>query len=520
MATQPAPGDIAFVGPAHLSHLSNYQYVEVVSVEEASVHVSIAGPDATSGGSTYTMPLSTVQHRVVPARERDLWPGSYLAHPVAFVWTTDDGVDVWSCGVVSGYSATEDETTLHILGHEGPVRLPLVTTTAIIKADVLTYALQIGGTVNAAALTPTELLEQKTQSSWRVTDAGPDPAIGRLPDQASATISRQTTGDISASDSNSDSISNSPGDNDDEDIQAIRHAHRPNPKRRRIELASDSGSSQYQDYRGRGRQRGLVFQPSPIDRQVHDAVVHRRHTGKAPQTLLQSVQQSDQLDFIGTPPVLRAAYHFGFGVGLSIMHFRRASPSDDVMSTEKGVDMWDFSAKNSLQPPPKANTFNDLISALAAFYKFGKNFYNKKTKKFIGAARDFVIAYADHSSHDSGMARLLAHWINTKFGLFRSRLVAKGIRSATRVVKQFSRMDEQLVALKESCPQLSQQAQNSLRHKAAESEGVSRSSRQSSARPATKPKIPAPVIAALPKGEDGRRQCLRFISKAGCNVTE
>ncbi|KAE8882963.1 hypothetical protein PF002_g27000 [Phytophthora fragariae] len=373
MATQPA-GDIAFVGPAHLSYLSDYQYVEVVSVEEASVHVSIAGPDATSGGSMYTMPLGTFQHRVVPARERDLWPGSYLAHPVAFVWTTDDGVDVWSYGVVSGCSATDDETTLHIVGHEGPVRLPLVATTAIIKADVLTILFRL------CVLQPFNLCASGENKSWHSTatrarrpeDLYSDPAIGRLPDQASATISRQTTGDISASDSDSDNISNSPGDNDDEDIQAIRHAHRPNPKRRRIELASDSDSSQDQDYRGRSRQRGLVFQPSPIDRQVHDAVVHRRHTGKAPQTLLQSVQQSDQLDFIGTPPVLRAAYHFGFGVGLSIMHFRRASPSDDVMSTENGVDMWDFSAKNSIRPPPKANTFNDLISALAAFYKFGK----------------------------------------------------------------------------------------------------------------------------------------------------
>ncbi|KAE8882777.1 hypothetical protein PF005_g8838 [Phytophthora fragariae] len=203
------------------------------------------------------------------------------------------------------------------------------------------------------------------------------------------------------------------------------------------------------------------------------------------------------------------------------MHFRRASPSDDVISTENGVDMWDFSAMNSLRPPPpKANLFNDLISALAAFYKFGKHFYNKETKKFIGAARVFVIAYADQSSHDTGMARLLAHWINTKFGLFRSRLVAKGIRSATRVAKQFSRMDGQLVALKESCSQWSQRAQYTATYKTTESEGVSRSFRQSSARLPTKPKIPAPVRAAIPKREDGRRLCLRFISKAGCNVTE
>ncbi|KAE9046305.1 hypothetical protein PR001_g4623 [Phytophthora rubi] len=93
----------------------------------------------------------------------------------------------------------------------------------------------------------------------RPEDLYSDPAIGRLPEQAGARISRQPTGDLSASDSNSGSISNSPGNNDDEDIQAIRHAHRLTPKRRRIELASDSDSSQDQDYRDRGRQRGLVF---------------------------------------------------------------------------------------------------------------------------------------------------------------------------------------------------------------------------------------------------------------------
>ncbi|GMG16749.1 unnamed protein product [Phytophthora fragariaefolia] len=276
MVAQPAPGDIAFVGSVHLPQLSDYQYVEAVSVDEAK--------RLRPGKPTAITELLTV-----PFVGKDLVP---LLRP------------------------------------------SILQLVRVRREHILDYS--------------------TASRSRQPGDLYSDPTIGSLPNRAGPRISRQPTDDLSASDTNSESTPSSSRDTADEDIQAIRHAHQPTPKRRRIEMASDSDSSQDQDYGDRSRQRGLVFQPSPIDRQVHDAVVHRRHTGKAPQMLLQSVQQSDQLDFIGTPPVLREAYHFGFGVGLSIMHFRRASPSDDTMSTENGMDMWDFSAKNSLRPPNKS----------------------------------------------------------------------------------------------------------------------------------------------------------------------
>ncbi|KAG2797081.1 hypothetical protein PC111_g21437 [Phytophthora cactorum] len=174
--------------------------------------------------------------------------------------------------------------------------------------------------------------------------------------------------------------------------------------------------------------------------------------GKEPQMLLQAAQQSQHLEFIGTPPVLCSAYYFGFGVGLSIMHFRRALTTDEVATTESGVNMWNCSTKNSLSAPPRASNFGDLISALSAFYKYAKYFYNKDTRRFIGAAHNFVISYADGAPGDSVMARHHTHWVNIKFSKFRSWLVTNGLRSALRARREFSRNDEQLIALKETYP--------------------------------------------------------------------
>ncbi|KAG4043421.1 hypothetical protein PC123_g21110 [Phytophthora cactorum] len=169
-------------------------------------------------------------------------------------------------------------------------------------------------------------------------------------------------------------------------------------------------------------------------------------------TVKLAAQQSQHLEFIGTPPVLCSAYYFGFGVGLSIMHFRRALTTDEVATTESGVNMWNCSTKNSLSAPPRASNFGDLISALSAFYKYAKYFYNKDTRRFIGAAHNFVISYADGAPGDSVMARHHTHWVNIKFSKFRSWLVTNGLRSALRARREFSRNDEQLIALKETYP--------------------------------------------------------------------
>ncbi|GMF37846.1 unnamed protein product [Phytophthora fragariaefolia] len=599
MASSPVPGDLAFIGPKHAAELTDFQYVELEAHVGGEASVKVVGPNGAGDERSLSIPWATFCRRVVPAQERDLWPGSFIAHPVAFVLTSEDGVDEWAYGIVSGYTATP-ETTLHLIHQHGSTRLPLPPTTAVIKADVLNYVLQTGGGVNIAGLSPMELIVQQNEviaacrrrrsglpksvtknlsvpykaaevvplinpatlqlvrvrrqhvvdyktaaASKRPSDLYSDTGAGTTLERmgpnsvaASRTTGRRRPATDAISVSSDLDVDTEPLaiESDDADAEQVRHIHRPLAKRRRVEIranypsldssdaSSYSADSSSSDDDGTNRfsssrERGVVFHPSPTERQVHVSIVQQRHAGKVAQTLLQSAQQTQHLDFIGTPPVLRGAYHFGFGLGLSIMHFRRAITSDEFATTESAVNMSDFSSKNALPTPPKATGLGDLVSALSAFYKFAKYFYNKDTKRFIGAARDFIIAYADKAPSDAATARLLTHWVNIKFGKFRSLLVSKGLKSALRVRKQFCRNDDQLVALKESYPAWTATAQSAGRIKTTY-EGSGNAPRQFDRRPTSKTRIPNNVLTSLPKSEDGRRLCLRFVSKAGCNLQD
>ncbi|KAH7464854.1 uncharacterized protein KRP23_12592 [Phytophthora ramorum] len=151
-------GALALLGPAHSKQLQEFQYVEVVSPAEATVTVKAIDPDDDDQRSEFEVPKDIVELRLVPEYERQLWPGSYLAHPVAFVKTAHSGVDSWSYGVVSGYTASETTHLLHIASAEGPTRFPLTDTQSVRKVDSLNYALQPGAGVNVVALSPLELL--------------------------------------------------------------------------------------------------------------------------------------------------------------------------------------------------------------------------------------------------------------------------------------------------------------------------------------------------------------------------
>ncbi|GMF47928.1 unnamed protein product [Phytophthora fragariaefolia] len=182
--------------------------------------------------------------------------------------------------------------------------------------------------------------------------------------------------------------------------------------------------------------------------------------------------------------------------------------------------MWDFSSRNTLSAPAQAAGLADLVGALSCFHKFAKIFYNEDTQKFIGVARDFVISYANTASDDSGTARLLPHWINTKFSKFRDRLVTKSLRSALRIKKEFKRNDEELVALKELLLPWKTVASTAGSQRSSTGETSSRLAKQADQRHSTKSKIPASVISSLPKSPDGRRLCMRYVSKADCNISD
>ncbi|EGZ17071.1 hypothetical protein PHYSODRAFT_503176 [Phytophthora sojae] len=170
------------------------------------------------------------------------------------------------------------------------------------------------------------------------------------------------------------------------------------------------------------------------------------------------------------------------------------------MTSEKGVNLWDFSAKNSLPTPPKAFSCADLISALSALYKFGQYFYNSETMNFIGAAKDFIIDYSDHTRPDPSMARLFVFWINSKFSLFRNTILSEGLGAATKISAQFCRSEDKLAALRDSCQTWKPG------HRGNRTPGASR--------------IPADLYSQLPKAEGGRRLCLKYLSQAGCQFSK
>ncbi|POM72342.1 Hypothetical protein PHPALM_10954, partial [Phytophthora palmivora] len=140
---------LAFVGPPHVPDLTEFSYVRLVRVDDDTATVVVVGPDVDGNGQEVQLPLSTFELRKVDAEEATLWPGSYLAHPVAFGLPHGPCVGQWAYGVVVRYEVNTDGTWLSDLSDE------------LIKADPITYVLQIGATVSDMVLNPKELLQQQ-----------------------------------------------------------------------------------------------------------------------------------------------------------------------------------------------------------------------------------------------------------------------------------------------------------------------------------------------------------------------
>ncbi|GMF54398.1 unnamed protein product [Phytophthora fragariaefolia] len=154
-------GVLAFVGPSHVNQQTGFQYVEVISLPDTSAVVKIVGPDDREQDTMFEVPKNIVRFRLVSNSERKFWPGSYLAHTVAFVQTSRAGIDEWCYGVVTGYTASDTTDTLHILNADGPTRFPLTNLQSVIKVDALNYALLPEQGVTVAALSATEILHQQ-----------------------------------------------------------------------------------------------------------------------------------------------------------------------------------------------------------------------------------------------------------------------------------------------------------------------------------------------------------------------
>ncbi|KAF1783282.1 hypothetical protein GQ600_25910 [Phytophthora cactorum] len=70
----------------------------------------------------------------------------------------------WAYGAVVRYEVNSQGASLSVLSGEESVSIQLIKPLQVIKADPITYALQVGGTVSDMILNPKELLHQRTIS--------------------------------------------------------------------------------------------------------------------------------------------------------------------------------------------------------------------------------------------------------------------------------------------------------------------------------------------------------------------
>ncbi|ETN10476.1 hypothetical protein PPTG_10607 [Phytophthora nicotianae INRA-310] len=138
------PGALAFVGPPHLPSLEGFSYLSIVRVQGNSAIVRKTGPDTSDDGPEFDVKLAVLRHRIVESVEAELWPGSYVGHPIAFVQSAGDSSDQWAYGLVTGYSMQDHTAQLHVRHEAQTLCVQLHSTSTVIAVDRLNYAHQTG----------------------------------------------------------------------------------------------------------------------------------------------------------------------------------------------------------------------------------------------------------------------------------------------------------------------------------------------------------------------------------------
>ncbi|KAJ8523768.1 hypothetical protein ON010_g17350 [Phytophthora cinnamomi] len=150
------PGALAFVGPPHVSILEGFTYLSVIQVQGSSAVVKKAGPDAGDSEPELEVKVSVLRHRIVEPTESELWPGSYVGQPIAFIQTTGVACDKWAYGLATGYSMEGSLAQLNVHQDGHALHIRLLSTPTVTAVDRLNYALQTGASVNGSILNALE----------------------------------------------------------------------------------------------------------------------------------------------------------------------------------------------------------------------------------------------------------------------------------------------------------------------------------------------------------------------------
>ncbi|OWY90351.1 hypothetical protein PHMEG_00041555, partial [Phytophthora megakarya] len=178
------------------------------------------------------------------------------------------------------------------------------------------------------------------------------------------------------------------------------------------------------------------------------------------------------------------------------MHCKRALWNDEVAAAEKGTNLWDFSSRNSYSQPARISL--DTISTTS------RPPTSSRKRKLLSFAIPTTLAQIPKCR------ACFAFWINTKFSLFRNTVRSEGLATAVKISTQFQRSDDKLAALRESCD--GPKSTPSTRSRPAEHSKTARRTPGSN-------RIPPEIYATLPRGEDGKTLCLKYMSKTGCHFS-
>eukprot|EP00644_Phytophthora_capsici_P014397 jgi/Phyca11/99312/e_gw1.3.722.1 len=523
--TSVSAGAIAFLGPAHVPSLDGFTYVRVTKVQGGSATVRKTGPDDNEENPEFDVKASILRHRIVDTNETELWPGSYVGQPIAFVQSEGVTSDRWDYGLVSGYSMQDNTAILHLLDRQNEIIVACGKSRSGLPSSILSTMLSVPfvpdekiplirpDTLEIVFVRRQHVVDcELGRKSSSATDVFTDPQLAQpdtsatstVPTNASANARETNTLDLVFSDSEDETKTDVPPPQQ-ADIDLVRLQNRPLRKRNRDTEDQDILLSDDDDIPSLPVVHGAhssSFRPSAMEQYVHDAVVHPSLIGKNAQGVLESVQQGPRTQFLATPPVLRLSYDFSFGVrGLSVMHFRRFHQEIDQQSTP-----------TSPATPPK--TISDLVEALQTLLLFADGFYNSTVCNFIKAGVSFMEQFALSSRPDAAICNSLVSWIDSKLGKFRGELIASNLQTAALIAKEFTRNDDRLMERV--------QAHHERQLSALVAAKVARAptgTRQTPSREHRAPKpstVPRELLAMLPK-QGNKTLCMRYLSNKGCS---
>ncbi|KUF81595.1 Pectinesterase [Phytophthora nicotianae] len=479
-----AVGDLAFVGPVHASTLAEFRYVRVNRITGDAVCAAVVGPDSDEDEEEeISIPMETVARRVVDASEAKLWPGALGRAPPTWCLTRKSCWQqntVWvACKKRRGALPSKVQSMLTVPFQPDDV-------VALVRPhDLQVVYVRRQHILDVAMGSP-----KKNRS-----DLYRDPKTPANPSTPSSdtspTSDREFAEDVRLQ----------------TDIDSIRQQNRGLGKRQRESFAgdldefamADEVSDDDDDYR-RVRPQ-VAFRPSATQHRVHLSVINQRYKGKNAQVILEMMQHSDHVLFLGQPPVLRGAFDFGFNGVVSVMHFREAGLLDRVRAMESSASSTDFSERNVLRPVAAASSRGELVNALRSRHIFGSQFYNQLVVDLLDTATMFVDRYRGLRETDAFGWKLTTYWVTKKFRKFRSHLVARDTNAAAAVRFEFSRTDEELMEVKD------------IRSQHLHNEAAASRTRQGADtikqadRPRRISSIPTPVLEALPV-KDGKKKTL------------